>query len=261
MDARIAIVNPFWNGLQVIRSITRWNETEFAPCDLERTHPQSRFDLMFWYHGARNATAIKMESDILNAMGRSKGCFANIRFDYSNLPNSGDARADPTLQFYHLWDLFAAEKFPYDYFFLMEADTFPIRPNWLKKIFIECACRSAFWVKGSTYWLMDWYVYKTLGVHINGNALYNVQDRRFREYVIQSIRSDTVNAFDMAIYRWFLPDPRKKQTSSVDLPRQFQQYYVHADFVINWAHSNWTVEGMQDRGSQLYFVHSKALIG
>jgi hypothetical protein len=39
----------------------------------------------------------------------------------------------------------------YDYFFLMEGDTHPVRPDWANRVFMEASCGEDFWLKGNSF--------------------------------------------------------------------------------------------------------------
>jgi hypothetical protein len=74
----------------------------------------------------------------------------------------------------------------------MEADTHPIRANWVHKLVVETNCGPEFWVKGSINRNMNAFQMRSYGYHINGNALYhtcrNWEDcYRWTRYQLQSI--------------------------------------------------------------------------
>ena len=78
-------------------------------------------------------------------------------------------------QFYTLFDILIGR---FDYFYVMEPDALPIRPNWLERLVLEVQVHpcSDFWVKGSVAMCSGKYGNgrSTGDLHINGGALYCV---------------------------------------------------------------------------------------
>ena len=74
------------------------------------------------------------------------------------------------------------------YFFLMEPDMLPIRPHWLVNLMHETPARdspaSSFWVRGSLSQCTGEYaaITKRHDWHINGNALYRLDDPGFESF-------------------------------------------------------------------------------
>jgi len=66
--------------------------------------------------------------------------------------------------------------------FLMETDCEPVAPDWIRRVQSVCLQNDDAWIIGSHYCgasPLHW----SIARHINGNALYNVGDRRFWEFL------------------------------------------------------------------------------
>ena len=123
--------------------------------------------------------------------------------------------------------------------FWMEHDVYPLRPAWLDALLLEAA-REEFWISGSVYlgdglddvaavpanW--NW-----VG-HINGNALYNLRDADFVEFLRLVIQYEPPNhfwkPFDVSIWRVLHAFPY-----SWPLYQRFRSKFVYSDFIHHWG--------------------------
>jgi len=145
----------------------------------------------------------------------------------------------------------------YDYFFLNEHDTNPIRPGWVDKLIAEVSCGQEFWIKGSIFRKADRKNIESFGYHINGNALYNSCSRdincyNWTRYILDDLYG---NSFDHAGW-WVYFSPK-----NVELGRDRLHYYIYSDFVYNQFHRNpWSSATMREENKNTYFVHGKQRI-
>jgi len=161
----------------------------------------------------------------------------------------------------------------YDYAFIMEPDTNPIRKAWLDILRIECqmSVHHPFWMKGSIYvggkYVDDstntpWYTLClsiTLArthntayrlYHINGNALYNIGDAAFREFLAEVKKAAGVgNAYDISIYEY----RRAKFTRHQKIIHKF----IYAPFILNYGVSGYSLSAVRKEKPETFLIHKK----
>lgn len=159
------------------------------------------------------------------------------------------------VQFMHLFQLL--DPLNVGYFFQMEPDTWPVRRNWIDKIFFESVCGANFWIKGSTFRNAQRRHLHFHGDHINGNALYNAQNPDFRWLLQRQIRPERERPYDLALWDAFAR------------PSEFKRDHVHMYLHVNWIFNYgakpdggadwkpWTPEEINRKSPDTYLVHGK----
>lgn len=138
------------------------------------------------------------------------------------------------------------------YVFYMEADTRPIRPNWLVGLYKECI-NGDFWVKGS---IQRGIKMKSFidSFHINGNAIYKIDDQNFRNFYFNLVKPyfDKIHfnyGYDGGIFK-FIYD-----LNNIDEVKHVFHKFRFSGFVYNSCHTNYSVQKMADQFQDTYFVH------
>eukprot|EP01119_Soliformovum_irregulare_P007581 TRINITY_DN2001_c0_g1_i4.p1 TRINITY_DN2001_c0_g1~~TRINITY_DN2001_c0_g1_i4.p1 ORF type:complete len:352 (+),score=71.59 TRINITY_DN2001_c0_g1_i4:32-1087(+) len=254
-DADVAVVIPFQEAKvdKVVAHMERWKKSDYLPCLPGHEVP---VDLIFFTDrkGPNFDSAVKRPiEDQLASMPNQRKCFRNIKFITAGLGDKPESKfTEVNIMFFHLWKMPADEQ-P-DYFMNMETDCWPIRPNWLKKIWIEAVCGDEFWVKGSINRNTNAGEVKLYGFHINGNAIYNTckRDAFCREWT-KLVEADLYgNPYDFAMW-WYYHDPRNVPTA-----RNALHMYSYSDFVVNWYHNQeWDASKVAAMYPNTYLVHGQ----
>lgn len=174
---------------QLLANFALWGTPGFAPC---ATEPQSKARLVVSFN---NDTAQTAEPELQAAFDKADlgRYFSGLSFVYCGLYGDKDRyerdytkavgqdgfKAGPNNQFFETLRL-ARGMGPY--IFLMEADCMPVRPDWLSRLAYIVSEGDSFWIMGSAYrgaGTLD----DQFRRHINGNAIYNVDDPEFIAFI------------------------------------------------------------------------------
>jgi hypothetical protein len=132
----------------------------------------------------------------------------------------------------------------------MESDTYPIRKNWIEKLKRESWCGDDFVVKGSQFRRANRLQIEDIGIHINGNALYNLNSSQ-SWWLMEAVQTRE-KAYDAAMGQ-MLRDPYRAKQS-----REILHLYRYSDFVQNMFHkTKWNSYAMASKYPNTYFVHGK----
>jgi hypothetical protein len=123
--------------------------------------------------------------------------------------------------------------------FWMEYDVFPVRPGWLH-VLLSRAAQLDFWVMGCMYLGTGLdsaaalsYNWNWVG-HINGNALYNLRDPAFAEFLRIVVQYEPPNhfwkPFDVSIWRVLHAFPY-----TWPLFQRFRPKFLLSDFIQHWG--------------------------
>lgn len=155
-----------------------------------------------------------------------KGISAKHEFANTTLPYPWG----PSDMFYQAFDKYFGE---YDCMFWMEHDVKILSKFWATTLVEQCD--NSFWVKGSLNHLED---YKNIGEgtavgHINGNALYNLKDAYFKDFVeiVQGYENPNRGGlpFDVALWTVFHNFPY-----SWNYYQRFPDKFRHNNFIMNF---------------------------
>lgn len=178
INSNLAVVIPFQPSEieEIVSHVARWDQEWSIPCEEGEVY---NIDLYF-YHG-RDLTDDSLQKRLFPILDRTgkRHCFRKVQFLSAGITSPPPPKRnlrDLGTQFYKLFQILT----DYDYFFLMEGDTIPIRKGWLRKLWLEASCGDEFWIKGSNYRKADSRDVKLFGYHINGNALYSTCRREER---------------------------------------------------------------------------------
>mmetsp|Transcript_11550 Transcript_11550/g.14505 ORF Transcript_11550/g.14505 Transcript_11550/m.14505 type:complete len:2323 (+) Transcript_11550:126-7094(+) len=190
---QFAIIRPFAvaDAHQMLESFEVWNE--FIPCKQLNYTPQINIYLVFSQNLSAHAI---IQSDVemfLSKIQMEKwySCFQDVKVVSANIPaevdtyNPDDSETSdmwvngPNQQFIFISQAMQRMEWgKYDCWYLMEADSIPIKPFWLDALINEVEAEVPFAVLGSNYRGDLWDSFRNqispaLKFHINGNAIYN----------------------------------------------------------------------------------------
>lgn len=167
----------------VMENLKLWSS--FRPC-------AKRTNVTFVFFPA-SAPNLDTELRLISAFRQMDQCFQDVAVKFADLGEWNDSYLMGTrLQFEQLFDIPGAKTI-----FYMEPDARPIRSLWLEQLrMMSASSLEPFWVKGSIFRGKDLsgafhpgtlYTPHNL-LHINGNALYKVDDPAFRSFYFDIIR-------------------------------------------------------------------------
>jgi len=246
-NSRVAIVMPFHNFQSILDNVKRWKRSDTAPCDTSDLRNPPFVDLVFSCDFNASCPDFEpLRNAVMNGLHK---CFKNVIFQVEGIPDAGHDVGSKL----HFLALLSRLNQTYDYFFLMEGDTHPIRENWANQIFLESACGEDFWMKGSHDRNSGFEGARDWGWHINGNALYNIRD----QYLLK-LMYDLINAgdfYDMLLGGWV------RSPHNYLITRNILHLYRFSGFVQNRFHygpdAEWVVSTMRREYPYTYFVHGQ----
>lgn len=137
----------------------------------------------------------------------------------------------------------------YDYFFLMEPDSRPIRKHWLDQLEKECAGTKYFWQKGS----VPRYHTDAYDLHINGNAIYRVNDEQSSRFFVESKNAFLPYiSFDQSIHAFRIQKGL----------HQSQHLFIASEFIVNnWkGFEYYSVEEVLKELPDTFIMHGKQAV-
>lgn len=274
-DRPLAVVVPLIAS-QVSRlrvSMNMWGTAEGLPCtNLDAVG--SRPHLLFYFDRPLD------EPIVVGAVGKIRQftaennalrtalqrCFANVSFSSASLSASDtqNSRRFDVLRNLassrgsnnQFWNAFAVHA-PYRHMLYMEPDTWPLKPNWLPAV--DSISRDhGFWMRGTLMRYQPRFVvapepYRSAYTrHINGNAIYDLQDPCFAHYrtLVHAAYGDAAFDVAMSLYR----TPRYRYILEHSLAHRFAATNVIADMGIE-GFAN--IEEMRLKLPGTYLAHAK----
>lgn len=219
-----------------------------------------------WYGGSPEANEQKLSyiTGLLKEAGMDR-CFDTIRFVNAGLDNSTDpekGRNNRAISefFFALFFNTSLTADGYDYFFHMETDTRPIRPLWVDRLYEEVSSRlTPFWVMGSIYRggshprAFCYGKFSGCAEHINGNAIFNLQDRNFTQW-LQEIHEEYVRGNHHSSWGFdtYIINVLKKETNWPFL-QEWIHKFVYTDLI---QHGQWMPrKQVLERFPNTYLTH------
>ena len=152
---RIAIVMPTITA-QIQKMGTQFalsNEPEFAACESQVPVDLVLFISTDWDVVVDGRTSRTRMERILTSFPKILSCVDNVRYINGHIRKEDDIHTatdftGPNKQFRMMFNMPELTN-NYDYFFILEPDTTPIRPNWLEGLVREVELKvEPFWLKG-----------------------------------------------------------------------------------------------------------------
>ena len=203
---------------------------------------KSSVDLVLYSNKALKLKDHLLVTDVRQALGPHQACFSRIQLVCANLTTAEDIYpAGPSNMFFKVFlDPAVSSHFAHStHIFWMEYDVFPVRPGWLH-VLLSRASQHDFWMMGSMYLgtgldsaAASSYNWNWVG-HINGNALYNLQDPVFRDFLRVVVQYEPPNhfwkPFDVSMWRVLHAFPY-----TWPLHQRFRTKFLLADFIHHWG--------------------------
>jgi hypothetical protein len=265
------IIIPFHTSQasRVEANLKAWSE--YLPCTAEGgkgASPNGPFHLVLYSSAdsRKRQQLLELEARLHwmvgNLTAEAMGCFASYEIQHANLSGPSDTyyRGTRLMMERLILNKVKLQHTP-QYAFYMEPDCLPVRPNWLNALDTSVRWPAAvFWMRGSIYRGNNKGVYATRHppqvFHINGNALFNLADRRFRTFYVKHFRP-YVNAvsktrersFDTEFYR-FLHD-----IDNIMVTRAVIHRFQYSEFVQNFWRSSYSLAKIKNDFPDTYFIH------
>jgi len=248
VDSRVAIVMPFHNFESALKNVRRWHNVRFSPCSIPDLKNPPFVDLLFSCDSVASCPDLEtLKNEVMNGLHK---CFKKVTFQVENMPDKGHDQGSRM----HFLTLVKQLNQSYDYFFLMEGDTHPVRENWANRVFMESICGEDFWIKGSHYRYTNAELVQNWGWHINGNALYNLRDQHLLKMLVEI--ANLGDPYDMVLGNYVQRSPH----NALQL-REIYHLYRLTEFVQNRFHygpdQEWVASKIRTDFPYTYFVHGR----
>ena len=174
-----------------------------------------------------------------------KMLLGKVRFGNNSIPFHGEISAEVNL----------------GYAFYMEPDCVPVRNNWLNALDWNSRWpNQIFWIKGSIYRGGNKGPYATRHppqyYHLNGNALFNLNDRAFRSFYVKHYRPWALAAaavhersFDTDFWRFL------HNLDTINVVKGVYHRFAYTDVVQNWWRSSYSLSKIKAEQPNTYLVH------
>lgn len=149
------------------------------------------------------------------------------------------------------------------YIFQMEPDTRPFKERWLEALhYSVISPNEPFWMKGSIYIGNQQTngVYRHNYYHINGNAIYNVHDPNFQDFIFFKQKEHLkkmdklygrMYAYD-GNYALFITDPLEYEYT-----HKIRHKYIFSDIILNTYELELNLTYLNEKFPGFYLTHSK----
>lgn len=243
---KTAVVIPFTRKdiYTLQKSLKRWKSARYFPC----LTPSSS-DLVFYFD---TILPVNFKQELLQSISTFKFCFKKIVFCNARLHpfENGYPRGSNFQWAYMFLKPNHCIKKNYEYIFYMEPDVTVIRAGWVnefERLVNNWPVR--FWVAGSIYLGKE---YLRQPYHINGNAIYAINDNTFIERIVKPV------------HQWCLQNDYLGYDEGMAyivhdqitlLYREVLQYFVLIEFIHNnwWTH--WNEDNILQNHPLTYLVH------
>lgn len=226
--------------------------SRYPPC---LNNKNMKIGFIFFVSGLRNET---LENDLLKSF--ESPCFSSVIVDFAELSHKDDQYLKGSRL---MFEMMISKKLNFgsikpSHIFYMEPDALPIRPYWLEGINQQIIFPNAkFWVKGSIFRgqmkiVTSKWIYNH--IHINGNAIYNLEDEKFEKFYFEILRPfikkyyKKEGAYDTDFYKLLLWESGKY---TAELFHLFQ----FSDFIQNHWHSDYSLSDIRKNSPNTFLVH------
>ncbi len=188
----------------------------------------------------------------------ARACIREARVRFGNFTAEQDHYLNGSrLQFEYMLQGHLGLASPH-YILYMEPDCMPIRANWLAILDETTRAPSLpFWIKGSIYrgdpgHFNNFRPYNLF--HLNGNAIYNLHDKRFALFYFEKVRSYItkyygISAYDTDIFK-FLIDP-----ANYNIVRPIAHMFQFTDVIQNYWHTDYSLAQITGSSTDVVLVH------
>lgn len=235
--------------------LTLW--IEYPPCRPQSNYGHNitlTFSLAGFYNPTLQSTLLEMMTKLPSEVTQ---CFRQVKVHFCNLSGRDDEYFSGSRNMFEQLLLGQVGSTNPEYVFLMETDLLPIRKYWLTALDLSIRPPvEQFWIKGMIYRGNQKVVRVTAGnaMHINGNAIYNVQDRQFIDFYFSVVAPNVVESpihygYD-ADFNLYLFEPGRFETS-----RKVAHKFQYTNLMWNSWHTNYTRATMLRDNPTLFLIH------
>lgn len=273
-DSLQKTIKPFYNLSHVIipfhikqydilvRNIKKWSK--YMPCNKRDFFNKNSPKLIFFV-GYTEESSVKYLHYKLSDLMPYFRCFSNrytidlVKFKLAKKNDSHVLGA--RLMFEYMLSKKNSLFKECTYVFYMEPDCIPIRSEWIDALQKEIG---SFWIKGAIFrGKFENKINKYLPnkYHINGNALYNIGDKRFVEFYFKILRpyierhGDSITAYDTDFSEFLL------DIKNYDYVKMIIHNFVFTETIQNLWHLNYSVKEVRQKYPQTFIVHGGNPIG
>ena len=225
--------------------------SRYPPC----RNNNMQVGFIFFVSGMRNES---LATELL--MSFNSTCFKSILVDFAELSHKDDQYLKGSRL---MFEMMLSKRIYFgpiklSHIFYMEPDALPIRPYWLENINQQIIPpNSPFWVKGSIFRghmnvVLSKWIYNH--IHINGNAIYNLEDEKLGKFYFEILRPfikknfKKEGAYDTDFYKILLWDNARY---TAELFHKFQ----FSDYIQNHWHSNYSLSEIYENSPNTFLVH------
>lgn len=250
-----------------------WSEVG-DPCPRTKMLPSKAVDVLFWFNkdfrSQSNAKfAAAFHKNVTRALSPIRECFGEVIYGSAMLSDEEDRfPRGPTIQWYNLFISPLRPLRKYAYVFRSEHDVYPIRSGWVDALLSEVTFRGDFFVKGSIHRgekFADFVSYPSSAswiTHINGNALYKVNDPQFNSMMSscasedQNVADEYLATFDVALWKKYV-------TSYAETWPSFQNYahkFQYTDLIMSYSDdvSQEKITSLLSSSPNTFFLHGSS---
>ena len=274
---KVAVVIPLIASqiekLRVLFSLA--SKDAFRACDPDTWDESAPIDLVFhisstWLDesGANGNEAYHSLATLLDEYPRFTSCFGDVHLRAASLTPSEDIHTayvftGPNLQFRRMMnDNYLRSRF--SHVLLLEPDATPIKHDWLQRLWLEtsgAAMEESFWIKGTAYrgfrgdWVRNPAPYNITRVSsmwaaMNGNAIYNLQDPEFYEFMDRVWEAHPDLPFDGALHAFLFDVDNFEHTKRALTKIRYSSY------VQNHGATKFDIPTIRRGSPETYIVHS-----
>lgn len=258
----MVIVIPFANDLDKLEeNISRWGK--IIP-STGKFKVKPYVDLMLYFHQDLATSSQKSRVDNIVKRISATGAFSAVTTLSAYLGKWEDRYPlGPSNMFFKLMvETPIIEDYGYSYLFWMEPDCFPVRSGWLDRLYNLVTTSGQFWVIGSA--IRSDFVedpqFRYGYDHINGNALYRLDDPDFRSF-LDAVHEDFpqnlkkyMRSFDIAIALY------KKSLKPFTRYSELHHHFIHTDLIQNVYRTETNVTDLLSKHPNTYILHGRSLV-
>ena len=249
----------------LIRSFRLWNR--FLPCDVKNTlshsGPGTNVTLTLFISSKKDTA---LEQRLLKGFHQiskaARSCFREVNVRHASLTGDYNNYLTGSRKMFEQMLNGSLNLGNASYALYMEPDLIPVRTGWLSAIDSHTRYPNLnFWLKGSVF-RGPTSAYRNRAIynlfHINGNAIYNLDDEDFRHFYFGQVRPYieahyTDGAYDTDLYK-FLLDPRNYHWA-----RKWAHKFQFTDAIRNMWHANYSLAQLMKESETVVLVHGGTL--
>jgi len=264
MGKRMVVVMPFAHDIDMLeQNIHRW--TTLKPCT-QRWPVWKHVDLILYQSQdafASDDDQLKGRIDRLMRLSEGLKAFRHVHYLSADLTKYDDKyRLGPSRMFFQIMtETRLVQEEAYNYLFWMEPDCWPVRPGWLDELYWAATVGAGhFWVLGSITRSPVPDEYAHIQEHINGNAIYRLDDPVFIDF-LRRLHANFDNnltkylaSFDTAIFLFCRS--LKPFTEQAKIWHKF----VYTNLIQNVYRTPTRISDILEREKQTFLLHGRDLI-